>query len=185
MAKKTCNTCEEVKVVEDFYAKAGRSGTSAYSHICKVCEKLKRKQAYKVAPTKARNKEYYSANKEAIQARRKEVRNTELSSRVSACKAQAKRRSFLSDMAFDLTTEYLIDLYYKQSALCALSGLPLAIAGGAQFKGDVMSLDRIDSEGGYTEVNVQWVRLEYNILKRDHSSADLLTMCQNVIRTMQ
>jgi len=51
------------------------------------------------------------------------------------------------------------------------------------FKDDygMASLDRIDSTGGYTEGNVQWVHRTVNFMKQSLSDAELVQWCRRIV----
>ena len=70
-------------------------------------------------------------------------------------KSSAKRRKL--EMNIDI--EYLKNLLKKQSGKCKLSNISLS--------SDNMSLDRINSDFGYIENNLQWVHKDVNIMKFD------------------
>lgn len=78
---------------------------------------------------------------------------------------------------FDITKEYLYDVYLKQDKKCALSGLDIKF--GKRFKGEdvTASLDRIDSSKGYIEGNVQWVHKEINKMKFTKTDIDFVYYC--------
>ena len=61
------------------------------------------------------------------------------------------------NMVFEITVDDLIDIYKKQYGLCAISHMPL------EFHNGNISIDRIDPSKGYTKVNTQLVRSQYNI----------------------
>ena len=71
----------------------------------------------------------------------------------------------------DLTWEYLHDLLMKQKGICALTGLQMTLETG---RGNVISLDRIDSTKGYIPGNVQWVCDWANTMKSDHPMPELI-----------
>ena len=60
------------------------------------------------------------------------------------------------NMVCEITVDDLIDIYKKQYGLCAISHMPL------EFHNGNISIDRIDPSIGYTKVNTQLVRSQYN-----------------------
>jgi hypothetical protein len=91
---------------------------------------------------------------------------------------QAKRR----DIPFDLTPEFLWDMFVKQEGLCALSGVPIVLVFSHKLENvnyDIItaSLDRIDSNKGYTEDNVWWVHKRVNKIKRDYPLQEVIDWC--------
>lgn len=89
-------------------------------------------------------------------------------------------------LGFDLTIEFVWELYEKQEGVCALSGLPIYFDGelgslnkhGYQRK--TASLDRIDSSRGYLQDNVQWVHKEINQMKSNRTDEDFVELCKAV-----
>ena len=90
------------------------------------------------------------------------------------------------NLGFDLTLEFLWELYEKQKGLCALSGLPIEFETrlGALNKNGYQrrtaSLDRIDSSKGYLRSNVQWVHKEINQMKSCRTDKEFISLCNTV-----
>lgn len=73
--------------------------------------------------------------------------------RLGLIRSSAKKRN----KEFNITPEYLYDIFNMQSGNCALSGLGL-------FP-ETVSVDRIDNSEGYVEGNVQLVTKEMNFMR--------------------
>ena len=85
-------------------------------------------------------------------------------------------RTLDKGLAFDVSMEYLWELFLSQNKLCALSKQPIAFT-----KGNITaSLDRIDPRGGYTENNVQWVHKTINMMKWNCSQLDFIQWCHRI-----
>lgn len=97
-------------------------------------------------------------------------------------KMSAKKRK----LDFDLTPEFLHELYHKQKKKSAISGRKLVLpsslgsnggSGLSQCPSDnrnlIASLDRIDSKKGYIKTNVWWTSRRENICKQDLSIDDM------------
>lgn len=87
----------------------------------------------------------------------------------------AQRRNLL----FDLSPQFLWDLYEQQKGLCALTNVPITLTNKIKNNNvnwDIVtaSLDRKNSSIGYTEENVWWVHKEINRLKNNYSLEELL-----------
>lgn len=77
-----------------------------------------------------------------------------------------RHRAIQFNREFDLTAEFLWELYLKQERKCALSGLDIGFS--TQKKGrSTASLDRIFSNYGYTKDNVWWVHKDINRMKNN------------------
>ena len=77
----------------------------------------------------------------------------------NSAKSHSKERAAKGrpNMVYEITVDDLIDIFKKQYGLCAISQMPL------EFHNGNISIDRIDPSKGYTKVNTQLVRLQYNI----------------------
>ncbi len=78
---------------------------------------------------------------------------------------------------FDLTKEFLWELFQNQGGLCAISGAPISIKYIYQKIRPTASLDRIDSLKGYTKDNVHWVHKDINIMKNRYDLNYFIDMC--------
>lgn len=88
--------------------------------------------------------------------------------------SKIQRSAKVRGIEFNLTKEYLNDLYQKQLGICAITGDKLPSINES-------SLDRIDSSKGYIEGNVQWVTVQANKCKHILSMQELYKFCQKVL----
>lgn len=90
--------------------------------------------------------------------------------KINSIKIGAKKRN----LEYNLTPQYLWNLYLQQNKRCALTG---------DYMSNIMraSLDRIDSSKGYIEGNVQWTTIDANIAKQDMKESDFIELCQKVV----
>jgi hypothetical protein len=87
----------------------------------------------------------------------------------------AKKRN----IKFEITIEYIWQLYEHQNGLCAISGVPISFGARSSDKNSA-SLDRIDSSLGYVEGNVQWVHKKINFMKGKDSDDEFIEWCRLV-----
>jgi hypothetical protein len=92
---------------------------------------------------------------------------------LAAYKHGAKRR----DLEFNVTAEYLWNVFLTQDGRCVFTGLPISIG---RHKDTSASIDRIDSTKGYVEGNVQWVHKIINLMKWDRKAQDFIQWCHLV-----
>lgn len=92
------------------------------------------------------------------------------------------RRCKKFNYEYDLTAQFLWELYERQNRKCALSGeeIKFSYTNSNRPEGTI-SLDRIDSNKGYTKDNVQWVHKDINTLKTDFDQAKFLELCKKVV----
>src|SRR5581483_11893458 len=83
---------------------------------------------------------------------------------------------------FNISIEYIWDLFLKQNKKCAYSGRELNFpCRRGDIKGTA-SLDRIDSREGYIQNNVQWIHKTINTMKSDISEPEFLGFCNEIAR---
>lgn len=95
-----------------------------------------------------------------------------------------KLRAEARNKKFDVTIEYLSELFDIQNGKCALSGLPISF--GVEGKNlsnaiGTASLDRIDSSLGYIKGNVQWVHKHINSMKNAYTTEYFIQLCKEVV----
>lgn len=90
-------------------------------------------------------------------------------SRVAEIKLRAKKKG----LDFDLSAQFLWDLFEKQNRKCAITGLTIDLDKNG-------SVSRIDSTKGYTQDNVWWTDIKINKMKLDFSLSEFLQMCEQV-----
>lgn len=91
-----------------------------------------------------------------------------------------QKRKKVSQLEFNITPKYLEELYEKQNHKCAITGLPLELDITKTAIQQDWSLDRIDSNIGYVEGNVQWVHKDINMMKQSYSLDYFKEMCCRV-----
>lgn len=85
-----------------------------------------------------------------------------------------KRSAKVRGIEFNLTIEYLWNLFISQKQICSITGDFIQSIENA-------SLDRIDSSKGYVPGNVQWVTCQANLSKHTMSMDELYTFCRKVL----
>lgn len=83
-------------------------------------------------------------------------------------------------LKFEVTIEYLYELFENQKGLCRYSGIKLTIPEKWDDKHYTASLDRIDSSKGYVEGNVQWVHKDINKMKNSYTEDYFIELCRKV-----
>lgn len=93
-----------------------------------------------------------------------------------------KRGAISRNIEFDITIEYIEELFIKQNKKCALSGMDLVFSQVTKNKFGVgnASLDRIDSKKGYITGNLQWVHKTINIMKNTLSQDEFINICLKI-----
>lgn len=88
-----------------------------------------------------------------------------------------------ANIPFDIDVKFLSELWDAQNGRCAISNIPMKYhAKGMGRKSlDSASLDRIDSDKGYTKDNVQFVAMAINLAKNIHSNEDMRSFLDKVV----
>lgn len=76
---------------------------------------------------------------------------------------------------FNVSMEYLWNLFIKQNKRCSITGDAIS-----EFR--KASLDRINSSFGYIENNVQWVTAQANLSKHKMTMNELYDFCKKVLK---
>jgi hypothetical protein len=71
-----------------------------------------------------------------------------------------------------ISIEHLWELFLIQGKRCMLSKLPIS------FSDKTASVDRIDSDKGYIEGNIQWVHKTVNKMKNDIQQEEFIKLCK-------
>lgn len=83
-------------------------------------------------------------------------------------------------LTFNVSLEYLNNLFENQNHKCALSGMSIEPDLVTPVSKQNMSIDRIDSNIGYEEGNVQWVDKRINMMKGTLSNEEFIELCTMV-----
>lgn len=94
----------------------------------------------------------------------------------NAIKDGAKHRKLI----FDISIEYIWELFLSQNRKCKLTGLDITLPQKCKDTNQTASLDRIDSSKGYVKGNVQWVHKDINQMKMDLNENKFVEYCKLV-----
>ena len=90
-------------------------------------------------------------------------------------KSSAKRKN----LNFDLSPEFLLELYNKQEGKCYYTGIKMLM--NQSCNPHLLSLDRINSTLGYTKNNVVFCCFHVNIMKRDLTINEFFQFCKQIV----
>jgi hypothetical protein len=94
-----------------------------------------------------------------------------------------ERAARLRGLPVEITIEFAWQLFLAQERRCALSGVAIQFSRIARttVAEATASLDRIDSNRGYTPGNVQWIHKALQRLKNNLSEQEFLSWCSLVV----
>ena len=95
---------------------------------------------------------------------------------------QIERSAQVRGLDFQVTQQYLWDLFVAQEKRCALTGWELTMPNHPTY-GTVgtASLDRIDASKPYVLGNLQWVHKDVNIAKQSMTNEEFISLCKAVV----
>ncbi len=170
MSMKTCRTCGEHKHISEYpvQRKGGFRGsdTPTLRLDCKRC----------TAEAAREYRKTYVGKPGKVTKYPEELRY--LVSAIRMRLTDAKQRAANAGTPFNLTTDFLLQLWDAQEGRCAVSKLPLSLEKGTPH---VLSLDQVKAGLGYVEGNVQWLSWAVNRAKGDLTMPEFLGMCSAVV----
>ena len=119
---------------------------------------------------------------------REEVRNDDMWIRLKFLRQNLSRASRRGEASqyIDVKLDYLYSIGVKQKWKCALTGQPLEFTrGGTDWGGkwcnpNSCTIDRIDSNLGYVEGNIQLVTWKVNCIKQHFDNEEFINLCKQV-----
>lgn len=157
-----CNKCKKWKPLSKFsidntFLHGNRGG------LCRECKDCQRARYYD-----QRNKLF-------------EDDNLALRYKLQQALKGTRRRSKEKNIYNDLTLDYLMYLWEKQSGKCALTGMQMTYKFYEGRVNSNLSVDRIDSAKGYSKDNVQLVCMVANQMKNDLTMSEFIELCEAVL----
>jgi hypothetical protein len=102
--------------------------------------------------------------------------------RITKLCSMAKNRAKEKSLPFDLTPEFLIQLWQEQCGCCVLTGVLFNLSGSDTHSvhPDAPSIDRIKPELGYVMGNVRFVKYHVNVALSEYGHSELLKLAQQL-----
>ena len=197
---KSCNICDEIKLVTFFH----KNGPT-YHPSCKPCRSIERKKLRYERPDEGTRKcacceiekdilEFHSdkSNQNGLQTYCKYCQIQKTKKYTSTLNGFIKKiykdmyhnaEKRAKKLNIELTVEDIHELYEKQNGFCAISGLNLTHETYAyKDKEHIInrlniSIDRINSNLGYTKDNIQLVAAIVNRMKTDLPDPEFIKIC--------
>lgn len=154
---KRCRICRVVKEEKEFTSRGNQRPESR----CRICSNEYKKQW---ALSKRQDLNWFCA---------KTCRNL-------------KKRAKKLNTPFDLTPEYLVELFESQGRFCLFSGIKLDFESQDPRKfvahPSSPSIDKLDPKLGYVKENVAWCTTKVNLVKTNLTYEEFLRLCYNVVQ---
>lgn len=153
-----CIRCQEIKNISERCRSHTKGKTWKRGH-CKVCERKRLRDHH----VKFKN----TATLEKVIARR-----------VVVAKARAKKKK----MAFDLDTDFLLELFENQDGLCYYSKIPMSWKSNDWY---CFSIDRKNPLLGYTRDNVVLCCVAANYIKLDQDRETFKRVIEAISKNLE
>ena len=194
METRKCWKCQAEKLLTNEFFSKDSTHKSGFQTACKTCQrertkiynknnkeyfKQKGKEKYKKEDNPARYQRYKKSYLERRKTFSKSIRG-KLYDLLEAARGRAKNKS----LPIDIDLEYLIDLYQQQNGKCKLTNIEFTFntrQNGQHFNPFNPSIDKIDSNKGYTQDNVRLVCVIVNLSLNEFGEENFKTMCQSYI----
>lgn len=105
--------------------------------------------------------------------------NSKIETRAKVFLRNAKNSAKKRNQEFSLEINDVVGFWNDQQMICAYSGLEMTLEAG---KLNTVSIERIDSDIGYTKDNTILVCQAINRMKSDFSYQDFYMLCQSVAK---
>lgn len=203
-ASKRCRgVCQAVRPLSDFPTyRNEKRGCVNVRTVCKDCNR-KRDRTYKAKKRLndpafyqrelERAKEYrdrypdgYRNHMIRKRTKNKSLYHSDIFYRLSRIIGAAKSRASKKGMIFDISAEFAHVLIHAQQFRCAVTGVEFRLIADVDYHKNPFapSLDRKDSNKGYTIENVQLVCTWYNMFKNEWSDKDVRSLVFTAYHTM-
>lgn len=177
-----CKTCK-LELPSDQYYFNGHGGRN---HACKTCIKNKNKKLYQTGEYKEhrrlRSKKYLSDPKNAEKNRKRGIEHYQsIKGRALSLFNSAKNRAKKFDEKMDVDLDFILEKL--NFGVCEVTGIHFDFGEPINTMKNpyAPSIDRRNSNVGYTKENTQIVIWQYNLMKGEISESEFLHLCQIVV----
>lgn len=146
---RTCRTCLKNKSLKSFSAKQASNELYYIEYECNSCKYSRKKRVHKDMI-------------DTYLKRQKEKENFTIEGRAMMLRNRCKMRAKKYNMEFTLSKDCVVSLL--STLKCAKTGIDL-IMDDSVYNPYAPSIDRIDSNKGYTDDNIQFTCMIYNFCK--------------------
>lgn len=194
MKTRKCYKCKEIKELSEFYKDC--TDKLGYAKACKICSrkltddyqknhpdyfKLKGKEHYKKEDNPKKYQKYRLKYLDYVDNCLRSVRGR-LSSTLDAARTRAVKKTY----EYNLTLDWLVNMYEKQDGKCILTGMPFVLDrnedGNRYQRPYAPSIDRIDPSKGYTKDNVRLVCVIVNLALNRFGEDVFSNMCHSYVK---
>lgn len=182
--KKTCTVCHVEFPITEFYIRTDRNKPISR---CRKCNQKANKDSWNKLTEDERKKRF----EENRLWRNKEINKGNLKVYMTSKLCGIKSRSIKNNLPFDLTIDYLIELFQSQNGKCYYTHNDINIQCNRGLGKNLISfpehryqasLDRLIPEKGYVKGNVVWCGWLINTCKNLLTEAEFYQVCETVLQ---
>ena len=178
-----CNCCQQWKIETEFGCDNYCKSRHGHSTRCKQCLHVINHydKGYKKFRNEQGNRNIKEEQKKYVEAYRKRLnadKDKALDYIIGIRWNAARKRALKKHLSFNITKEYLKELWKLQNGKCALTGLSMTCSIGNNGSNYNMSVDRIDSSKGYVKNNIQLVCNIVNTMKTNLPMEEFIHLCK-------
>lgn len=157
--ERACPRCGKSELVKNFHG-----------GYCKICYAVWQKENYKAF------KDKYGISLSVYR------RGRSVEDFIDHLHQKAKKRAKQASLCFSITRDYLIKLFDDQDGKCAITNIPMTFKVGNGRVNTNISIDRIDSNKGYTDDNIWLVCTVVNLMKLNFTMQNFIDYCEAAVR---
>ncbi len=139
---------------------------------CSRCSIVKHKNQFPFSKSKTREGYYFSYCKDC-RAKQAKLNRLNKSDDFSERCAKIKMRAEKLGIKFDLTPEYLKELFLIQGGKCFYTDVDMTLQLGNGIKQSSCSVDKVIPENGYVKTNIVLCTIRANTIKHDISLEEM------------
>lgn len=179
---KQCSICKRLLPLSEFYIRSDRKKPISR---CKKCNTIASKISRSKKSKKQIQKEYRKRAEYYKEQARKGNLKAIIQHKLSGYRGIAKKKN----VPFDITVDYLIELFKKQKGFCYYTNKKMTVA-TRKGKGhrttlftdpNHFSLNRLEPKKGYAKGNLVWCTWQINTTKNQFTEEQFYRHCKKIL----
>lgn len=146
----------------------------SFGHKCLKCKLIISREYSKTHPQKLLTKEQYQ--------RARELHVGDIWEKIGDTIARCKRKCLKNNLPFNITTDYLLNLYNQQNGKCYYTNENMVVTIGTRtLLLNTASLEKLNPIKGYTIGNVVWCTYLVNTMKQNMNELEFYKYLKTIL----